>query len=291
MGGGAGLPEEKYVAGQNAPDGIILDYFLPEINDSLAVTLTITDASGKVVRTYSNKKDESYVRYPGGPAPAPLLPAAKGHNRFLWDYRTAIPAPDVKGVYIFGDYRGYALAPGTYSAKLQAGSFSSTADMVLLPNPKITASAEDWNEQQKMLANITTTISEIHQQVNDLRKVKKQLQHHTDIFKEVTNATKVVEEAKKLIKDIDGWEANIVESRIQNGQDVINWPSKLNAELFFIKGLADAADPRITQGIKTRYADLLAQWKQEKEKIGQLKSAIIAYNQLYKTQGMEGIVF
>jgi hypothetical protein len=126
--------------------------------------------------------------------------------------------------------------------------------------------------------------------VNDLRKVKKQLVHHTDIFKELANAVKVVEEAKKLIKDIDGWEANIVESRIQNGQDVINWPSKLNAELFFIKGLADAADPRITQAIKSRYSDLLTQWKQEKEKLQQLKQAIIGYNQLYKSQGMEGVV-
>jgi hypothetical protein len=290
MGGGAGLPEDKYSAGQNAPDGIILDYFLPAIHDSITVKLTIADASGKVVRKFSNKKDDSYVRYPGGPAPATLLPATKGHNRFLWDYRTSTPTPDVKGVYIFGDYRGYALAPGTYTAKLDAGTNTSTTEIVLLANPKISATAAAWDEQQKMLADITSTISEIHQQVNDLRKVKKQLVHHTDIFKEVANAVKVVEEAKKLIKDIDGWEANIVESRIQNGQDVINWPSKLNAELFFIKGLADAADPRITQGIKSRYSDLLTQWKQEKEKLQQLKQAIIGYNQLYKSQGMEGVV-
>jgi hypothetical protein len=290
MGGGAGLPEDKYSAGQNAPDGIILDYFLPAVHDSITVKLTISDASGKVVRTFSNKKDEGYVRYPGGPAPATLLPAAKGHNRFLWDYRTATPTPDVKGVYIFGDYRGYALAPGTYTAKLDAGTTTSTAELVLLANPKISATAAAWDEQQKMLADITSTISEIHQQVNDLRKVKKQLVHHTEVFKEVTNAVKVVEEAKKLIKDIDGWEANIVESRIQNGQDVINWPSKLNAELFFIKGLADAADPRITQGIKTRYADLILRWNQEKEKLQQLKHSLVNYNQLYKSQGMEGIV-
>jgi photosystem II stability/assembly factor-like uncharacterized protein len=290
MGGGAGLPEDKYSAGQNAPDGIILDYFLPAVHDSITVKLTISDASGKVVRTFSNKKDDSYVRYPGGPAPATLLPATKGHNRFLWDYRTATPTPDVKGVYIFGDYRGYALAPGTYTAKLDAGTTTSTTELVLLANPKISATAAAWDEQQKMLADITSTISEIHQQVNDLRKVKKQLVHHTEVFKEVTNAVKVVEEAKKLIKDIDGWEANIVESRIQNGQDVINWPSKLNAELFFIKGLADAADPRITQGIKTRYADLILRWNQEKEKLQQLKHSLVNYNQLYKSQGMEGIV-
>jgi photosystem II stability/assembly factor-like uncharacterized protein len=291
MGGGAGLPEEKYSAGQNAPDGIILDYFLPEIHDSVTVKLTITDSRGKAVRTFTNRKDDNYVRYPGGPAPAPLLPAAKGHNRFLWDYRTESPSPDVKGVYIFGDYRGYALAPGTYQAKLEVGSGSSSVELVLLPNPKIQATAQEWDEQQQVLAQITAAISEIHQAVNDLRKVKKQLQHHADVFKTVNKAEKVVEEAKKLVKNIDGWEANIVESRIQNGQDVINWPSKLNAELFFIKGLADAADPRITQGIKTRYADLQAEWNQEKQKLVTLKNAIISYNQLYKSQGMEGIVF
>jgi hypothetical protein len=291
MGGGAGLPEDKYSAGQNAPDGIILDYFLPEIHDSVTVKLTIADSRGKAVRTFTNKKDDSYVRYPGGPLPAPLLPAAKGHNRFLWDYRTESPSPDVKGVYIFGDYRGYALAPGTYQAKLEVGSGSSSVELVLLPNPKIQATTQEWDEQQQVLAQITASISEIHLAVNDLRKVKKQLQHHADVFKAVNKAEKVVDEAKKLVKDIDGWEANIVESRIQNGQDVINWPSKLNAELFFIKGLADAADPRITQGVKTRYADLMLQWKAEKAKLDTLKKSIGSYNELFKAQGLDGIVY
>ncbi|MEN9949534.1 MAG: hypothetical protein RLY85_286 [Bacteroidota bacterium] len=291
MGGGAGLPEDKYSAGQNAPDGIILDYFLPAIHDSVTVKLTITDSRGKAVRTFTNKKDDSYMRYPGGPLPAPLLPAAKGHNRFLWDYRTESPSPDVKGVYIFGDYRGHALAPGTYQAKLEVGSGSSSVELVLLPNPKINATTQEWDEQQQVLAQITATISEIHLAVNELRKVKKQLQHHADVFKAVNKAEKVVEEAKKLVKDIDGWEANIVESRIQNGQDVINWPSKINAELFFIKGLADAADPRITQGVKTRYADLMLQWKAEKAKLDTLKKSIGSYNELFKAQGLDGIVY
>jgi hypothetical protein len=123
-----------------------------------------------------------------------------------------------------------------------------------------------------------------------MRKVKKQLTHHTEIFKDNKAGEKILAEAKKLIKEIDAWEANIVEGRIQNGQDVINWPSKLNAEFFNIKGLADAPDPRITQGIKTRLGDLKKQWVTEKAKLEGIKKSLVDYNALYKSQQLEAIV-
>jgi hypothetical protein len=160
-----------------------------------------------------------------------------------------------------------------------------------LPNPNISATDNDWNEQQQILSTIVSSISEMHQQVNDLRKVKKQLSHHTEIFKGVKSAENILGEAKKLIKDIDNWESTIVEGRIQNGQDVINWPSKLNVEFFNIKGLADAPDPKITQGIKNRLADLQSQWNAEKIKLTVIKKSITAYNALYKSQQHEAIIY
>lgn len=289
--GGAGLPEEKYKAGQNAPEGVILDYNLPEVSDSALVTLKIMNANGKLIKTYSNKKDADYAKYPGGPPPATLLSAEKGHNRFLWNMRNENIMPDVKNVFVYGGYNGYAVAPGKYKAQLNFNGIISETEIAVLPNPNISATDSDWDEQQKILSSIVSSISEIHQQVNDFRKVKKQLTHHTDIFKEVKSAEKVLDEAKKLIKDIDAWESTIVEGRIQNGQDVINWPSKLNVEFFNIKNLADAADPKITQGIKNRLADLQSQWSAEKLKLEAIKKTVGAYNTLYKSQQLEAIVF
>ena len=290
FGGGTGLPEAKYKAGQNAPEGVILDYILPEVTDSTLVTLKITDASGKVIRTYSNKKDASYMKYPGGPPPATLLSAKKGHNRFLWNLRNENIMPDVKNVFVYGGYDGYAVPPGKYKAQLNFNGTISETEMSVLANPNIPASTTDWNEQQQVLSSIVGSISEMHQQVNELRKIRKQLVHHRDILKGVKTAEKVLDEAKKLIEGIDAWEANIVESRIQNGQDVINWPSKLNVEFFNIKRLADAADPKITQGIKTRLADLQAQWDAEKMKLGAIKKALAEYNALYKSQQLEAVI-
>ena len=291
FGGGTGLPEAKYKAGQNAPEGVILDYILPELTDSTLVTLTITDASGKLIRTYSNKKDASYVKYPGGPAAATLLSAKKGHNRFLWNLRNDNITPDVQNVFVYGSYEGYAVPPGKYKAQLNFNGTISETEMIVLANPTISATAADWDEQQQVLATITASIGEMHQQVNELRKIRKQLVHHSEILKDLKPAEKVLDEAKKLIAGIDAWESNIVEGRIQNGQDVINWPSRLNVEFFNIKRLADAPDPRITQGIKARLADLQAQWNAEKGKLEAIKKSVAAYNTLYKSQQLEALIF
>lgn len=291
FGGGTGLPESNPKQAQNAPEGVILDYFLPAVTEKDTVTLSIFDANGNRVRNYTNQKDTVYTRYPGGPAPAVLLNAKKGHNRFLWDIRTEGIQPDVKGVYIYGDYRGYTVMPGKYKARLVFNNIMSETDLMVLPNPNIDATEKDWAEQQQTLSVIIAAIHEMHQAVNDMRKVKKQLAYQSDIFKDLLSATKIVDEAKKLMKDIDTWESAIVEGRIQNGQDVINWPGKLNAEFFNIKGLADAADPKITQGIKNRLADLQAQWASEKVKLNSLKQSLTNYNTLFKLQQLEAIQF
>ena len=286
-GGGAGLPEDVSKGGQNAPDGVILDYVLPEVSENATLTLKIYNSKGELVRNYSNKKDSLYVKYPGGPSPATLLGAEKGHNRFLWDMRTDVVSPDVKNVYVFGNYSGYLVSPGTYKAKLEMNGIASETDITILGNPNISATAKDWEEQQQVLSSITASISDIHKNVNDIRKIKKQLVHQTEILKENTSAQKVLDEAKKLIKDIDAWEANIVEGRIQNGQDVINWPSKINVEFFNVLNRADAADPRITDGIKKRLSDLQAQWSSEKAKLTAIKKSIVDYNSLYKSQQLD----
>lgn len=290
-GGGSGWQANHPRQGENAPEGVILDYFLPAVKEKDTLTLSIYDATGTLVRAYSNQKDSTYTKYPGGPAPAMTPSAEKGHNRFLWDIRTESVKPDVKNVFVYGDYRGYAVVPGNYKARLTLNNTSTETELTVLPNPTIQATENEWAEQQKTLSVIVAAISEMQLAVNELRKVKKQLAHQTEIYKEVSNADTVVAEAKKLITAIDAWESIIVEGRIQNGQDVINWPSKLNAEFFNIKSLADVSDPRITQGIKNRLADLQVQWASEKTKLQTLKQSLSRYNTLFKEQQLDAIQF
>ena len=288
-GAGNGLPE-KNGEGQNAAEGVILDYYLPAIKDKDTLSLEIIASNGNIVRTYTNIKDAQYKKYPGGPAPETLLSTQKGHNRFLWNFKTNSESPDVNGVYVLGSYAGYAVAPGNYQARLKLNTTTkdstvaqtSTINFVVLPNPFVNATSADWVFQQKTLANISQHIKDIHTSVNNLRKVKKQLQYYTETLTSLPTAKTIREEANSLVAKIDTWEANIVESRTQNGQDVINWPSKLNVDFFFLKGLVDVSDPVITAGVKNKLADLQAQWATEKSKLGSIYDAIKNFNIAFK---------
>ncbi len=94
-------------------------------------------------------------------------------------------------------------------------------------------------------------------------------------MKNKADAKDLVKAGKDLAKKIDTWESNIVEGRIKNFQDVINWPGKLNIEFFNLRGLLDTHDPVVTQGIKTRLADLETQWAQYKKELdGDVKKSI-----------------
>ncbi len=124
---GGGIPglDAGRAIGQNAPDGVIIDYSLPEKADTSTLSLQILNEKGNVIRTYTNKKDSAFKPYSGGPPQATVLPSEKGFNRFAWDMRTATTSPDIAGAYVYGDYRGFKIAPGRYRAVLTYKNNSS----------------------------------------------------------------------------------------------------------------------------------------------------------------------
>ncbi len=290
-GGGGGLPgNANTVAGTNAPEGVILNYVLTEKADTNLLKLEILNSAGKTVRTYTNKKNPDFKSYPGGPSAAALLPGEKGMNRFLWNLRGE-QVPDVSGVFVYGDYNGYRLAPGDYKARLSYKDKVSQTDIKVLPDPNMKVDAGAWTEQQQLLEKLNADITEIHLSVNNIRKAKKQVIANNENLKDMPEHKALVDEGKELLKKMENWEKNIIEDRITNGQDVINWPSKLNAEFFNVKGLADTHDPRLTDGVKARVKDLEKQWQGYKQQYdGEVKNAINAYNQKYQQANIPAVM-
>ena len=60
--------------GQNPLPGVILDYYLPKVHDSLVLRLDILNGN-KVIRSYSNQKGDNVRSWAGGPPKKQLLPA------------------------------------------------------------------------------------------------------------------------------------------------------------------------------------------------------------------------
>jgi hypothetical protein len=152
------LPPEV-PAGENPPEGAILDYRLPA--DAHAVTLSVYDAARHLVRRYSSVAPPPDSSPPNIPtywfAPPVVLPTTPGMHRIAWDLRE--PPPDVLNYGYYGgllDYTEYTLnthsvkgrtprreplgplvAPGTYSVELMVDGARRTQSLTVVNDPRV----------------------------------------------------------------------------------------------------------------------------------------------------------
>src|SRR5579875_2366989 len=142
-------PEEP--AGQNPPEGAIIDYVLQE--NSGPATLEIYDSENKLVRRYSSedKPDvtqaelEKELNVPAyWVRPPHILSAAPGMHRFVWDLRYAPPRAlehDYPIAAIYKDTprlpRGALVLPGEYTVKLTAGRESYSQRLTVAMDPRV----------------------------------------------------------------------------------------------------------------------------------------------------------
>ena len=127
---------------QYPPAGAMINYWLSADAARGPVTLDVLDAAGKVVRSFSSVAPGERTQEPAEPgmrAPmmervgTPRLPAAEGHNRFVWDY--ALPGPWDASAQRSGRNGPLAL-PGRYVLRLTAGGTTVTQPLVVRPDPR-----------------------------------------------------------------------------------------------------------------------------------------------------------
>jgi hypothetical protein len=277
--------------GQNPMNGVILTYHLKEKADTSKVSLEILDMSGNVIRKYSNKKDESIKPFPGGAPASPVIPAEAGMNRFGWDFKTEA-LPDVQGVYVYGDLAGHRVAPGRYKARIKFKNESSETEFDLVADPNlVNVTAADWSAQQQVIQQAEDGLRDIHNSVNNMRKVKKQIEGYNELLKNDPNAKELINTGKEILKKLEKWEKELIEPRSKNFQDVINFENKLNSEFLQIKSTADTHDPRVTQGVRDRLGDIQIDWIKQKNFMNEVINKDISnYNKTFKDKNLPALI-
>ncbi|MGN6059547.1 MAG: hypothetical protein ACTHOI_13310, partial [Sphingomicrobium sp.] len=135
--------------GENPPEGAVIDYWLP-IAPKGPVTLTIRDASGAVVRSFSSADKPADLpadRYFAAEwvKPQPVLSAAQGAHRWVWDLRRPRPKAVTYNYSIAAvwgldtplDPRGQFVEPGRYTVTLSADGREQTVPLEVLPDPRV----------------------------------------------------------------------------------------------------------------------------------------------------------
>ncbi len=143
-------------AGENPPDGAILDYDLP--HDAQTVTLEILDAQGKVLRRYASTDPERPTQEelrtdlipPYWPKIRGPLAVTAGMHRWVWDLRSTAPTATHYEYPISAvphrtpvAPQGPLVAPGIYTVRLTVDGQSETRPLTVKMDPRVHTSPED----------------------------------------------------------------------------------------------------------------------------------------------------
>jgi len=161
--------------GVNPSTGVVMYYQLPQLNDSVQLTMEIRDAAGNLVNTYSSKKDSTYKKYDGGPPAEPTLSRSKGLNRFVWNMRYST-MPGVPDAYIESSYRGHKAIPGKYTVTIKAGEKKVSTDAEILANPSYPTDAAAYKEYNSIMSGMENELTTMHKMVNNMNAKREQLE-------------------------------------------------------------------------------------------------------------------
>lgn len=269
--------------GQNPLPGVILDFYLPKSDDSTKVTINILDNKMKTLRSFSNKKNKEKPEIT-------VIKTKPDYNRFNWNMRKQ-DLPRLKGVKFLQGLGGHTVPPGKYIAQLKVGDQMTQTEFEILPYPEIGASTAEHQEQYNFLNNIESTFADVHQSVNQLNAVKKQLTAQKKLISKIDETDELVELNDSISKEINHWLEKLIQDKQKTFQDIINFPNRLNAELLDLRNRSDGLYPKVTAGSKTRFDDLTKEWNALAKDRDQIIDILLkSYNQQYLEKGLPAVI-
>ena len=245
--------------GVNPASGMVLYYKLPKLEKTDSVILEVTDASGNLVRRLSSKSDTTFKSWSGGPSAEPVIPAAEGLNRFVWDLRYPT-LPGVTGAHLESSYAGHKASPGTYHFSFKAGGRTATTDGEILANPLYTTDAATYAEYHEFMMGMEREIRTMHETVNELNTVRDRL---TAVLGKIPAEAKYADlrrEGDSLNAKLKAWDEDMIQRRSKAYDDVENFPQKFTANYFFLINQSESDLPRVTQPSRDLRAELEREW-------------------------------
>jgi photosystem II stability/assembly factor-like uncharacterized protein len=182
-------PEEP--AGQNPPDGAIINYYLKE--QSGPVTLEIFNGKNELVRRFSsedkpeqiNEKEFAVPEY--WYRPPQILSTQRGLQRFVWDLKYAPPPAFSHGFPISAIYRdtprypiGPEVLPGTYTVKMTVNGKSQTQTLTVKMDPRVKAGPEVLSQQFNLSMAAYKGMDQTFASAQNAKKVRDQIKATID---------------------------------------------------------------------------------------------------------------
>ena len=257
------------------------------------IALDILDASGKVVRHFPKKEEDGEQDEGFGPPDrnAGKLPAEAGLNRFVWDLdyegATKVPHAPLWG----GSTSGPRALPGTYQVKLTVLGESYTAPLEIKSDPRLAVTKADLEQQFALLIKIRDKVTETDDAINQIRDLREQMTAINKRLKSDPRAKAIADAGKSLDKKMTEVEEALIQTKAKSGQDVLNFPVRLNNHLVALGGVVGSADTAPTKQsyevfdmLSKAVDEQLTKWK------GIVSTDVKSYDDLVKQQEIPALI-
>lgn len=256
FGGGGG---DKNV-GKNPPNGAVIPFYLKSATDSLKGSITVLDKNRKVIKTYSTDSKDN------------KLELKEGLNRFVWDlnYPEGEKVPET--VILWNRARMVPMAPpGEYIAKFKIGNDSAETKFTVLSDPNYKVSQEEYEAQFNFLRKAQGKFDEVIKAQKDMGELRKQMTDLTsrwgkDCPKEIKDMT------DSIGKKMTAIEEALHQTKAKSGQDVLNFPIKLDDKLSSVYRVAATGQGAPTKQVLEAYDVVASQIDAELAKLKDIMS-------------------
>jgi Mg2+ and Co2+ transporter CorA len=251
FGGGGG---DKNV-GKNPPKGAVIPFYLKSAPDSLKGSVTVMDKNRNVIKTFSTDSKDN------------KLEVKEGLNMFAWDlnYPEGEKVPET--VILWNRARMVTMAPpGEYIAKFKMGNDSAETKFTVLADPNYKVTQEEYEAQFNFLRKAQGKFDEVIKAQKDMGELRKQMTDLTsrwgkDCPKEIKDMT------ESIGKKITGIEEALHQTKAKSGQDVLNFPIKLDDKLSSVYRVAATGQGAPTKQVLEAYEVVASQIDAELAKL------------------------
>ena len=273
-------PEEP--AGQNPPDGAMLDYVLKSAAIG-PVTIEISDESGKLVHRFSstdkpepmNEKELNIPTY--WIRPARVLSTRPGMHRFVWDLH--YPPPDsleheypISAIYHDTPRTplGPTVMPGKYSVKLTVNGTTYTQPLMIKMDPRVMTTQGGLRQQFELETKINEAMRRDYETLQQVRSLRRRLKNLIEKVRQ-GQLKETVSALESKAAELEGNEGGYGRTFLSTagGRSL----ARLNAGLNTLLAAVDSADAAPTTQAVSTFSDLnnaldqqLARWDVIKSK-------------------------
>jgi hypothetical protein len=180
--------------------------------------------------------------------------------------------------------------PGSYRVRLTVAGETLEAPFEIRKDPRVASTQDELEDQTTLGLKINQLLTETHQAINAIRRLKSQLDAWEARAREQGGQARVVRAAVSLRGKASAIEEELVQVKAKSRQDTLNYPAKLNAKVASLAGYVGAADFAPTQGMRDVFDDLskrvgaqIAKWD------ALVKNDVPAFDKLVRSSGVPAV--